>query len=104
MFVQGATPGKVDGWSYHEEDEDLTKGMFIPQRIYQYSVPFPSDAMALDVWVLDQLKSLFRNAPMNNDLEAQLRASQVVFFLHPQLVQLWLALSLHDGVLGCAAP
>jgi phosphatidylinositol glycan class N len=30
MFVQGATPGRVDGWSYHEDDEDFTKGTFIP--------------------------------------------------------------------------
>jgi len=82
MFVQGATPGRVEGWSYHEEDEDFTKGMSIPQRVYQCSVPFPSDATALDVWVLDQLKSLFRNATMNKELEAQLRAPQVVFFLH----------------------
>jgi phosphatidylinositol glycan class N len=82
MFVQGATPGRVEGWSYHEEDEDFTKGIFITQRIYQCSVPFLSDATALDVWVLDQLKSLFRNATMNKELEAQLRAPQVVFFLH----------------------
>jgi len=26
MFAQGATPGKVDTWSYDEEDEDFTKG------------------------------------------------------------------------------
>ena len=100
MFVQGATPGRVEGWSYHEEDEDFIKGMFIPQRIYQCSAPFPSDATALDVWVLDQLKSPFHNATTNNELEAQLRAPQVIFFLCPQLVQLWLALSLHDGVLS----
>ncbi|KAI0290310.1 PigN-domain-containing protein [Russula brevipes] len=65
MFVQGATPGRVDGWSYHEDDEDFTK-----------------DATGLDIWVLDQLKSLFRNATTNKDLDAQLRAPQVVFFLH----------------------
>ena len=82
MFVQGATPGRVEGWSYHEEDEDFTKGMLIPHRIFQCSVLFPLDATALDVWVLDQLKSLFRNATTNKGLEAQLRASQVVFFLH----------------------
>jgi len=26
MFAQGATPGKVDSWSYDEENEDFTKG------------------------------------------------------------------------------
>jgi phosphatidylinositol glycan class N len=82
MFVQGATPGRVDGWSYHEEDEDFTKGVLIPHRICQCLVLFLLDATALDVWVLDQLKSLFRNATTNKELEAQLRAPQVVFFLH----------------------
>ncbi|KAH9985887.1 Phosphatidylinositolglycan class N-domain-containing protein [Russula compacta] len=65
MFAQGATPGRVDAWSYHEDDEDYTK-----------------DATALDIWVLDQLKSLFRNATTDKTLDAQLRAPQVVFFLH----------------------
>lgn len=65
MFVQGATPGKVEGWSYHGDHEDFTK-----------------DATELDIWVLDQLKSLFRNATTNKTLDAQLRAPQTVFFLH----------------------
>jgi hypothetical protein len=33
MFAQGATPGKVDAWSYDEEDEDFTKGM----KVQNYS-------------------------------------------------------------------
>jgi hypothetical protein len=40
------------------------------------------DATALDIWVLDQLKSLLHNATTNEALDAQLRAPQVVFFLH----------------------
>lgn len=28
MFARGATPGKVKEWSYHEDDEDFTKGAF----------------------------------------------------------------------------
>jgi GPI ethanolamine phosphate transferase 1 len=40
------------------------------------------DATELDIWVLDQLKSLFHNATANKALDAQLRAPQVVFFLH----------------------
>lgn len=28
MFAQGATPGKVDTWCYHEDDEDFTKGKY----------------------------------------------------------------------------
>jgi GPI ethanolamine phosphate transferase 1 len=27
MFADGATPGKVDTWTYDENDEDFTKGM-----------------------------------------------------------------------------
>ncbi|GLB34289.1 putative phosphatidylinositolglycan class N (PIG-N) [Lyophyllum shimeji] len=65
MFARGATPGKVKTWSYNEEDEDFTK-----------------DATALDVWVLDQLKTLFHNATTDATLNAQLRAGKVVFFLH----------------------
>ena len=26
MFAQGATPGKVYAWCYHEDEEDFTKG------------------------------------------------------------------------------
>ncbi|KAG2120771.1 Phosphatidylinositolglycan class N-domain-containing protein [Suillus discolor] len=65
MFAQGATPGKVDTWSYDEEDEDFTK-----------------DATALDIWVLDQLWTLFQNASLNDLLDSELRADKVVFFLH----------------------
>lgn len=65
MFAQGATPGKVDTWSYDEEDEDFTK-----------------DATALDTWVLDQLQTLFQNASSNDLLDSELRADKVVFFLH----------------------
>lgn len=65
MFAQGATPGKVDTWSYDEEDEDFTK-----------------DATALDTWVLDQLQTLFQNASSNDSLDSELRADKVVFFLH----------------------
>src|SRR6267154_841059 len=35
MFVQGATPGRVDGWTYHEDDEDFTKGAYFARRVYQ---------------------------------------------------------------------
>ncbi|KAG2078602.1 alkaline phosphatase-like protein, partial [Suillus decipiens] len=65
MFAQGATPGKVDTWSYDEEDEDFTK-----------------DATALDTWVLEQLQTLFQNASSNGLLDSKLRADKVVFFLH----------------------
>lgn len=65
MFGQGATPGKVDMWCYHEDEEDFTK-----------------DATALDVWVLDHLRALFHNATTNATLATQLRKDRTVFFLH----------------------
>ncbi|KAG6917574.1 hypothetical protein DXG01_002043 [Tephrocybe rancida] len=65
MFSRGATPGKVKTWCYNEEDEDFTK-----------------DATFLDLWVLDRLKELFQNATTDATLDAQLRSSKVVFFLH----------------------
>ena len=40
------------------------------------------DATALDVWVLDQLRTLFRNATTDNMLNTQLRLDKVIFFLH----------------------
>ena len=46
------------------------------------SLAYRLDATALDIWVLDQLKTLFRNATTDKALDAQLRAPQVVFFLH----------------------
>ncbi|GJE95619.1 GPI ethanolamine phosphate transferase 1 [Phanerochaete sordida] len=65
MFGQGATPGKVDMWCYHEDEEDFTK-----------------DATALDAWVLDHLRALFHNATTNATLATQLREDKTVFFLH----------------------
>ncbi|TBU53845.1 alkaline phosphatase-like protein [Dichomitus squalens] len=65
MFARGATPGKVEMWCYDEDEEDFTK-----------------DATALDVWVLDQLRTLLHNATTDASLDARLRADQTVFFLH----------------------
>ncbi|PPQ94801.1 hypothetical protein CVT25_007438 [Psilocybe cyanescens] len=65
MFAKGATPGKVKTWSYNEEEEDFTK-----------------DATGLDIWVLDQMKTLFANATANPSLSDELRSDKVVFFLH----------------------
>ncbi|KAK7680798.1 hypothetical protein QCA50_016106 [Cerrena zonata] len=65
MFAQGATDGKVDMWSYHEDEEDFTR-----------------DATALDTWVLDQLQTLFRNASTDVTLNKQIRNDKTVFFLH----------------------
>ncbi|KAH9887008.1 PigN-domain-containing protein [Cubamyces lactineus] len=65
MFARGATPGKVEMWCYDEHEEDFTK-----------------DATALDVWVLDHLRTLFHNATSDPTLDARLRGDRTVFFLH----------------------
>ncbi|EIW74837.1 PigN-domain-containing protein [Coniophora puteana RWD-64-598 SS2] len=65
MFARGATQGRVDEWSYDEEAEDFTK-----------------DATALDVWVLDELRTLFHNASSDAHLDKTLRNDKTVFFLH----------------------
>ncbi|KAI0075163.1 PigN-domain-containing protein [Panus rudis PR-1116 ss-1] len=65
MFAHGATPGKVDMWMYHEDEEDFTK-----------------DATALDTWVVHHLRSLLHNASSDPVLDGVLRKDQTVFFLH----------------------
>ncbi|KAI8992816.1 PigN-domain-containing protein [Trametes punicea] len=65
MFARGATPGKVEMWCYDEHEEDFTK-----------------DATALDVWVLEHLRTLFHNATTDPALDARLRDGKTVFFLH----------------------
>ena len=41
-----------------------------------------TDATALDVWSLDQLKNLFKNATTDTKLMGQVRHDKVIFFLH----------------------
>ncbi|PAV16485.1 hypothetical protein PNOK_0810500 [Pyrrhoderma noxium] len=65
MFARGAVPGRVEAWSYNEEDEDFTK-----------------DATELDVWVYDRLNELLRNASTDATLDAELRGEKTIFFLH----------------------
>src|SRR5260370_12297394 len=38
MFVQGALPGRIDGWTYPEDYEDFTKGTFLLRRINRGSI------------------------------------------------------------------
>ncbi len=40
------------------------------------------DATNLDIWVLEQLKTLFQNATSDTQLNTELRADRVVIFLH----------------------
>lgn len=65
MFEQGATPGRVDAFTYGAEAEDFT-----------------SNAVELDIWVFDRVKALFEEAKTNPELDAQLRQDKLVFFLH----------------------
>lgn len=80
MFSRGATPNKVKTWCYHEDEEDFTKGM--GESYLQNGRLISPDATALDLWVLDQLRTLFRNASSDPTLNAQLRSEKTVFFLH----------------------
>lgn len=66
MFKLGASdPDRVRAFSYDEEAEDFT-----------------ADAVHLDLWVLDQLKQLLRNASSDPVLYAHLHEPGVVFFEH----------------------
>ncbi|KAG6820926.1 hypothetical protein H0H93_009700 [Arthromyces matolae] len=81
MFARGATTGKVQTWCYHEEDEDFTKGK---SNLANSGVNLTnnSDATFLDIWVLDHLKELLRNATRDETLNEELHSDKVVFFLH----------------------
>jgi GPI ethanolamine phosphate transferase 1 len=65
MFKEGAVPGRIDADTYGAEFED-----------------FSQDATALDFWVFDKVKELFKSARTNSKLDAMLREDKVVFFLH----------------------
>ena len=65
MFRDGAVHGRVDAWSYGDEYED-----------------FSTDAVRLDLWVLDRLKELLANSTRSEELDKTLRADGTVFFLH----------------------
>ena len=74
----GSRDGHIMGITRTSRKACLAHPLTIGSRIKFWLL----DATALDIWVLDQLKSLFRNATTNETLDAQLRAPQVVFFLH----------------------
>ncbi|KAI9719942.1 MAG: Glycosyl phosphatidyl inositol anchor synthesis [Chrysothrix sp. TS-e1954] len=65
MFKEGATPGRVEAETYGSEAEDFTQ-----------------DATALDTWVFDKVRDLFREASQNQTLNEYLRKDKNVFFLH----------------------
>lgn len=65
MFEHGATPGRVDAYTYGAEAEDYSQ-----------------DALHLDLWVFDRVKALFEEAAQNKTLKAALKEEKIVFFLH----------------------
>jgi len=65
MFVDGADPGRVDGFTYPPEFEDAS-----------------ADAVELDTWVFDRVEQMFKDAAWNSTLAADLRKDKNVFFLH----------------------
>lgn len=90
MFKHGAQPTeKVSMWCYDEEDEDFTQGRPAPATStsdnetdrYHFLL---KDAIQLDLWVLEHLRQLFRNATSgaNPTLATQLHQPGVVFFFH----------------------
>lgn len=85
MFAHGAVPEKVKTWCYSENDEDFTQGdsLFNKKKFPSlYTNLIKLDATALDLWVLDQLQVLFKNATTDTHLYEQLHSEGVVFFLH----------------------
>ena len=66
MFAKGATPGKVDVYTYDAEWEDFAD----------------SDASKLDTWVFERVEEFFKRAEKDADLERQISEDQVIFFLH----------------------
>lgn len=80
MFSHGALPGKVDIFTYDATVEDFTKGSSFCAT--DANSPSGEDASALDVWVLNQLRILFKNATVDPIIDASLRSDKVVFFLH----------------------
>ncbi|WFD05251.1 CCR4-NOT core subunit cdc39 [Malassezia vespertilionis] len=65
MFALGTPPGKVDAHVYDEDAEDFTR-----------------DAVALDIWVLNEVRALLARGKQDAALDAQLRAPNTLFFLH----------------------
>lgn len=66
MFAKGATPGKVDVYTYNAEWEDFAD----------------SDASKLDTWVFEHFEEFFTRAASDPDLHRDISQDQVVFFLH----------------------
>ena len=66
MFAKGATPDKVDMYTYDAEWEDFAD----------------SDASKLDTWVFERVLDFFERASTDSELHGQVSQDQVVLFLH----------------------
>ena len=83
MFARGAISEKVKTWCYNEDAEDFTKGILniiLFHSHFNIECCDVLDATALDTWVLDQLKSLLKNATTDPVLDSQLCSERVIFF------------------------
>lgn len=65
MFALGTDADRVRWEAYSAAEEDFTK-----------------DAVELDTWVLERVQGLFADGATNATVDAQLRSSGAVFFLH----------------------
>ena len=66
MFSKGATPGRVDAYTYDAEWEDFAD----------------SDASKLDTWVFERVGEFFTRAKNDSLLADQLSRDKIVLFLH----------------------
>lgn len=66
MFAKGATPGRVDVFTYDAEWEDFAD----------------SDASKLDTWVFERVEKFFKRAESDSVLAEEISQDKVVFFLH----------------------
>ena len=66
MFAMGASPGRVDAYTYDSDWEDFAD----------------SDASKLDTWVFERVEKFFQRARTDVGLERAISQEKVVFFLH----------------------
>ena len=85
IFAHGAIPGRIHTWSYGENDEDFTKGVYrrMFEELSQRSeLRWFAEASTLDTRVLEHLETLFQTATSDPSLDVELRQEKPVFFLH----------------------
>ena len=81
--VRSAYPGRIDVWAYNSDEENYTTdGIRSEDDIdYETLIHFP-DVAQLDVWSLEQLRTLLHSARHNSTLATELQRDKVIFFLY----------------------